>query len=148
MNYFKVIQDDKVVDAGFSFIKENKNGIQLYCEPDEAELVQSYNELKYYHTYWLLSVKTYPDYEEADVVMIGETEYNDIIAYLDDGEEVPIEPEKPDPEPEPKPEPEPEDKPMTIAEMREKITEQENTITMLTECILEMSEIVYSGEGE
>ena len=39
-----------------------------------------------------------------------------------------------------------EDVPMTRAELTAKVQEQEETIAMLTECILEMSEIVYGGE--
>ena len=32
---------------------------------------------------------------------------------------------------------------MTVQEMREKIAAQEEQLAMLTECILEMSEVVY-----
>ena len=35
---------------------------------------------------------------------------------------------------------------MTVAEMREKITEQQGSIDMLVECVLEMSEIIYGGD--
>lgn len=48
------------------------------------------------------------------------------------------------PEPNPQPDDPAEDvAPLTVGEMRTKIAEQEATISMLTECLLEMSEIVY-----
>lgn len=42
----------------------------------------------------------------------------------------------------PEDEPTPEESP-TVEELQEKVTEQEEQIAMLTECLLEMSEIVY-----
>lgn len=48
------------------------------------------------------------------------------------------------PEPDPQP-PDPEDDiaPLTVAEMRMKLAEQDEQIAMLTECLLEMSGLVY-----
>ena len=145
MTYYKIIQDDTITDAGFCFLKENKKGTLLYCEIDDAQLMQSYDGNKLYHCEWLKNVPTFTDYETCEAVVIDEAEYNDIVAYLDDGEEVPVTPDEPEPvEPdEPEDEEDTEEKPMTLAEMREKITEQEETIAMLTDCILEMSEIIY-----
>ena len=34
---------------------------------------------------------------------------------------------------------------MTVAEMRQRIKEQDEALKILTECLLEMSEIVYVG---
>ena len=48
------------------------------------------------------------------------------------------------PEPSPQPDdPEEDVAPLTVAQMRAKLAEQEEAISMLTECLLEMSEIVY-----
>ena len=88
-----------------------------------------------------------PAYETAKIVVIDETEYDEIRALLDDGEEVPVDPAPPEPEPVGPDDPvEPDERPMTVAEMREKITEQQGSIDMLIECVLEMSEIIYGGD--
>ena len=57
--------------------------------------------------------------------------YLDLLAVLEDGEQ-PIEPDPPKQEPEPGPEKPEEEKPMTVAEMRQRIKEQTYLYTILT----------------
>lgn len=148
MTYYKIMQNGAVIDAGYTFLKwVEKHHCLMICEPAQAEYVQSYDRTTIYHDSWLRPVPTgAPACEAAKVVVIGETEYDEIRALLDDGEEVPVDPVEPEPEPiEPDDPVEPDDRPMTVAEMREKIAEQQESISMLIDCILEMSEVVYGG---
>lgn len=148
MRYFKIILDGSVIGAGCNFMRyyPRTQGF-AYCDMEVAECAKDVvSELKY-HDGWLkrspVEAGTVP---EARVVLIEQAEYDDLIEQLMDGETVP-EPVEPEPEPTPEPEPEPEpERRMTVQEMREKITEQASTIEMLTECLLEMSEIVYGGD--
>lgn len=150
MTYFKVIRDGSAVDAGWMFLRWNaRHQCLMVCEPRDAHYVQNYTETAIYRPGWLNPLPDgAPTYPTVEAAIINETEYEELIESLDGGEPVPEPPEpQPEPEPEPEPEPQPEPEPrMTIQEMREKIAEQEETISMLTECLLEMSEIVYGGD--
>ncbi len=148
MTYYKIAQNGAVVDAGYIFLRwVEKHRCLMTCDPTIAEFVQAYDRTRVYHDHWLRPVPAgAPAYESATVTVIGETEYDEIRALLDDGEEIPVTPAEPDPPPVEPDEPvEPDDRPMTVAEMREKITEQQASIDMLIDCILEMSEVVYGG---
>ena len=149
MSYFKIIQNGAVIDAGFAFMRwDLVHGRMLYCEIDDAEMVQGYGGETIYHAAWLRPVPAAAgSIDTAEVVVITSAEYEDIVALLDDGEDVPVTPEEPPEEPqdaeggdEPS---EPEERPMSISEMRQTILEQQAMIDMLTDCLLEMSEIVY-----
>lgn len=71
-----------------------------------------------------------PDAPDRTAVIITQAEYDELSQDY--------------PEPNPQPDdPERDDPPLTVGEMRAKLAEQEATISMLTECLLEMSEIVY-----
>lgn len=149
MNYFKIISNNEVIGVGHAFLKWNtKRRAYYYCDMAEGQIAQNDLNETYYHDGWL---KAIPDgavsVNSAEIVLIGATEYDELYELLSDGEEVPVpdEPEPPTHEPEPDPDVEPE-RPMTVQEMREKIAEQESQIEMLTDCLLEMSEIVYGGE--
>ena len=144
MIYFKVLQNKTVIDAGHSFLTWNERYHDFfYCETDSAQFVQSSRNEKIYRDAWL---KPFPSeatgYELAEVVVIDETEYNDVVALLDEGEPVPQEEEPEEIVPEVIPEEE-EERPMTISEMRQTILNQQEQIQMLTECILELSEVIY-----
>lgn len=150
MNYFKIIEDGRVVDAGEIFLRwQEKNHILISCPLEEAQLVQSHDGETIYRVPWLNPLpEDAGSYESAEAAVIDRQEYLDLLAVLEDGEQ-PVEPEPPKQEPEPEPEPDQEqpdeEKPMTVAEMRQRIKEQEEALVMLTECLLEMSEIVYAG---
>lgn len=154
MRYYKIIQDGTIVGAGTMFLRwYDKYGSFFYCDMENAECVQDVVTERLYHPDWLNGVpgNVYPQ-PRADVVIVDATEYDDIVEQLMGGETIPVPEPEPEPEPEPDPgeDPEPEERPMTVQEMREKIKEQEEMIAaqdeqlqMLTECILEMSEVVY-----
>lgn len=149
MTYYKIIRDGVIFDAGMIWLRwQQKNRIMLLCEPSEAQFVMGSDET-IYRVQWLNPAPAEAgQYEVIEAAIIDRQEYDDLRAVLDDGETVPV-PEPVIPEPAPEPEPDPEEpeqeKPMTVQEMREKITAQDAQITMLTDCLLEMSEVVYGG---
>lgn len=149
MTYYKIIRDGQAVDAGFTFLKwDERHKCLMGCEPSDAELVKGRADDAVYHIGWLNAVPAAAGaYETVEAAMIDETEYEDLCAALDDGETVPepdpIETPEEAPAPEETTDDEPEEKPMTVGEMRRRIAEQEEMIAMLTECVLEMSEVVY-----
>ena len=148
MVFYKIIRDESVIDAGFVFLKWNEKRHRMYiCDVDEGQFVQSFKGDTIYTAEWLKPAPAEAGtYETVQVVVIDAAEYDELKAYLEDGEDVPVIPVPPEPEPEP--EPEPDDEPehqMTVAEMRQHIVEQDEQIALLTECILEMSEVIYDG---
>lgn len=144
MRYYKISQNGAVIGVGCSFLRWNsKRRKFFYCDIDDAERVQDVITSQLYHADWLPAAPVDADSaEEANVSMITASEYDEFFAMLDGGETIPDDP-APEPGPGPEPEPDPDEKPMTVQEMREKIAAQEEQLAMLTECILEMSEVVY-----
>ena len=143
MTYYKIIQNDQVIGVGFNFVKWDKRF--LYCDIDEAQYVQDILTEKFYCTTWLREHDiAAPQVGKATVIVIDSTEYDELYEQLKEGDEVPfVPPISPEPEPEPTPEPVPVETPMTIQQMRDKIMEQGQMIDMLTECLLEVSEVIY-----
>lgn len=135
MTYYKLIRENIVFDAGSMWLRwQPKNRIMLRCEPSEAQFVIGSDET-IYRVQWLNPAPAEAgQYEVIEAAIIDRQEYDDLRAVLDDGETVPV-PEPVIPEPEPEPEPDPEqpeqEKPMTVQEMREKITTQEQQISEL-----------------
>ena len=126
--YFKVIQDNNVVDIGRAFLKYNEKKKRMYvCNANECQFIQSADETKLYHDDWMRTAPEVP-YIQAQVVGISETEYMDIEALLNDGEEVIV--EQPIVQESSRQEPE-QIKPMSSAEMREIIIEQQKQIDEL-----------------
>lgn len=151
MTFYKIIRDGEVVDAAYTFLQWNERHLcMMVCEPRDAQFVQSFDGEHVYHVAWLNPVPEALDgrYETVEAMLIDQQEYDDLRAVLDDGEIVlvpPEETEQPDNPPvEPDEDDEPQDKPMTVQEMRDKIKEQEEAIAFLTDCILEMSVMVYA----
>lgn len=149
MDYYKVIIDDNVVDVGTIFLKWNTSMRHMFmCSANEAQFVMGRDSNTCYRDDWMKMYEGNPStYLPAKVVMINAREYDEIRALLEDGEDIHEPPEPiPEPEPEPHEEPAPEpDAPMTISEMRQQITEMSAMMEMLTECILEISEVIYDG---
>ncbi len=149
MTYYKIVQDGTVIDAGFVFLKWNeKHHCMFCCDVNEAQFIQSYDQAAVYQVEWLNAAPASAgQFDTVDAVVISETEFDEIRALLDDGETVIDEPEQPIEQPPDEPEQqgseEPAERPMTVAEMRQVISEQQEQIAMLTDCILEMSEVVY-----
>ena len=106
MNYFKIIEDGRVVDAGEIFLRwQEKNHILISCPLEEAQLVQSHDGETIYRVPWLNPLpEDAGSYESAEAAVIDRQEYLDLLAVLEDGEQ-PVEPEPPKQEPEPEPEP-------------------------------------------
>lgn len=139
MTYFKIIDNGQAVDAGWMWLQWNtKHKCLMACEPREAHYVQNYTETAVYRFGWLNPLPDgAPMYPAADGAIIDADEYNDLIEILDDGGTAP-EPDEPGPEPD-EPggdEPEPGDdtepeRPMTIAEMRQRIRELEETLNII-----------------
>lgn len=148
--YYKIIRDGQVVDAGEMWLRwQHKNRIMLHCDPSEAQFVMAYDGSAIYRVQWLNPAPAEAGtYEVVEAAIIDKQEYLDLRAVLDDGETVPV-PEPVVPEPDLPPEPEireelPEtERKMTVEEMRQRIKSQDEQITLLTECILEMSGIIY-----
>lgn len=97
-------------------------------------LVQGVFSGKNYHDDWLRDPPDGDDsFDIASIVTIDDEEYDELYELLDDGENVPV----PEPEPEPIPQPVPDepdtepDRPMTIAEMREKIQRLEESLDII-----------------
>lgn len=149
MRYFKIIQDGAIIGCGTNFIAWLPRTRRFaICDMDLAQAAIDVISEQRFHAEWLAAVPAESGvvFPTAELVLIGQAEYDDLYEELIDGEPLPV----PDPEPEPAPAPEPEPEPessarMTVQEMREKIAEQEDQIAMLTECLLEMSEIIYGG---
>ena len=127
MRYYKIIQDGEVVGAGCNFLRWlTRSGKFGYCEMEQAECVKDVVGEGLYRDDWLRKV---PDgvktaVLDATVTLVDESEYNDIIEQLIDGETIPVPEPEPEPTPEPTPEPEPEpEHRMTVQEMRERIAE-------------------------
>ena len=127
------------MDAGLTWLKyQDKHGIMVGCEPSEAQFVQSYDGSTIYRVGWLNPAPTAAGtYETIEAEIINRQEFLDLRAVLDEGE-TPVQPEPEEPEQPPEEEPteEPEtdpqtDQPMTVAQMREKITELEEMLNII-----------------
>ena len=126
MTYFKVIENQAAVDAGYLWLRWNaRHQCLMACEPREANYAQSYDGKTIYRIGWLNPIPDgAPVYPLVEAKIIDAQEYAELIEILPD-EPVPEPPEpepEPDPDPDPEPEPDPE-RPMSIQEMREKIQE-------------------------
>lgn len=147
MAYYKIIKDGIVIDAldDGVFVRRNPRGMIVSCGPDRAIGVVSSDSSLIYHIDGAAPLGDYPDVIVADITA---EEYAELKAQLDLGEDIPAEPDVPEDSTEDtgttEPEPEAENV-MTPAQMRQRIMEQEQQITMLTDCLLEMSEVVYGG---
>lgn len=132
MRYFKIIQSGNIVGVGSNFIRWMPRTRRLsYCDMEQAQAVVDNVTDQKYHADWLFDVPVESGlvFPEAEVILIQQAEYVDLLEELMDGEPIPL----PDPEPEPTPTPEPEPTPkeqprMTVQEMREKIVALEEQL--------------------
>lgn len=153
MKYYKVISNGVVIDANYIWLKwQTKHRILLGCEAHEANYIQSSDQEKVWRVQWLNPVPAgAPTFETVEAVEISEEEYLEIRKQLDDGFEVVVPEEIPEEEiPEDTTIEAPRVEVMTPEEMRRKIvyleaalTEQAKTNDILTECLLEMSALIY-----
>ena len=153
MKYYKVISNGLVIDANYVWLKwQTKHRILLGCEPHEANYIQSFDQAHVWRVQWLNPVPAgAPTFETVEAVEILEEEYLEIRKQLDDGFEVVVPEEIPEEEiPEDTTPETPSIDVMTPEEMRRKIVyleaalaEQAKTNDILTECLLEMSTVIY-----
>ena len=153
MKYYKVISNGLVIDANCVWLKwQTKHRILLGCEPHEANYIQSSDQERVWRVQWLNPVPAgAPTFETVEAVEITEEEYLEIRKQLDDGFEVVVPEEIPEEEiPEDTTPETPSIEVMTPEEMRRKIVyleaalaEQAKTNDILTECLLEMSTVIY-----
>lgn len=133
MSYFKVVRDGVVIDAGEIFLRwQEKNRVLVSCTPEKAQFIRSHDGKSIWRVAWLNPAPAEAgSYETVEAALIERQEFLDLRAVLDEGETVP-EPEPIVPEPEPEPEPDPEqpeaERPMTVAQMREKILRLEEEL--------------------
>ena len=133
MTFFKIIQNEQIVNVGCVFLKWNPVKRKMYISTvDDAQFVQTYDEKKIYKATWLNPApEEAGNYEFAKVDIIDEAEFDELKELISEGETISEE--------EPKEQyvhtvqhrEEPEEKPMTIAQMREMIVEQQKQIETL-----------------
>ena len=136
--YYKIVSNGIIVDAceEMRFVKwQNKNCIWLNCEEREADgIVTSNGE----DIYILPGGEPVDGFAEGTYSEITEEEYAEIREEIDAGEEIPDEDGGDD---------EPTNPSRTrLAALEEKIASMEQENYMLTECLLEISEILWGGE--
>ena len=145
MTYYKIIQNEHVIDAGFTFLKWNERRQRLnLCNEDQAQFVQSYDQKRVFKDTWLKPCsENNIHFENAQILIITQEEFEDIRALLDGDEEIPVlsdspeetvqivEPAKPV-----------EETPLSISEMRRIIQEQQAQIATLAEKLTEVSKTV------
>lgn len=146
MVFYKIIQDQKITDVGFVFLKWNAKRQELvYTRAGDAEFIQSSDGERVYHTAWLNRSPVQDRYPSISAIVIDREEYEQLKAQLEIDEYVEI-PEDPGPAYVPPEQPDDEVETMDASKMRQIILEQKEQISMLTGCILELSEIVYGEE--
>ena len=135
MTFCKMLKNDKVVNIGCVFLKWNiKRHRMNVCSVDEGQFVQSYDEKTIYKDSWLKPApEEAKNFEEAKIVVIDQIEFDDLKELLNEGEEVLVEKPEPLPSPQVLTEEPVEEKPMSIAEMRQIIAEQQKQIDLLLE---------------
>ena len=134
MRWFKIIEDGETktaVEYDSPVWVRMKNGILLRCSEGQAQGILHYDGIE---VFLLQGKAPIPGRENIrTAVEITMTEYEKIINEDYDDEDIP------DPDPD-----EDTEEQMTIRQMRERIKELTESNEMLTECILEMSEIIYA----
>ncbi len=154
MNFYKIIIAGKVVDVNCIYLKwQQKHGILIGCDPSEAQFIQSSDQSEVYRAKWLNPAPPEAGiFDTVEAVEISEEEYIALREKLGNGEDV-AEPEPQQEEPAPE-EASSEDVPvetvMSAAEMRRIVAEQaellasqEDRMSFLEDCLLEMSEELY-----
>ena len=134
MRWFKIIEDGETktaVEYDSPVWVRMKNGILLRCSEGQAQGILHSDGATVFQLDGKAPITGRVINKLA--VEITMTEYERIINEDYDDEDIP------DPDPEEDPEEQ-----MTIRQMRERIKELTESNEMLTECILEMSEIIYA----
>lgn len=139
MTFFKVIIDKKIVDVGNVFLKWDEKYNQMYsCDKDEGQFVQGQKEHNIYRANWM---RQYPSeatgFQPAEVVIINDSDYDDIYELLSSEQTIDQEMAKPEnlqiEEPIQHEEEEPKEtsNSLSVAEMKKLILKQQEQIDFL-----------------
>lgn len=148
MTCYKMIIDGKVVAVGDHPMKWSPlRHFLVGCSINDAEAIISAVDDQCYTDDWLRKPTAWTPVL-AEIKAIDEQEFDELMALLDDGEEITeavelVQPEETAVDDTEQPET-PAEHIMTVAEMRSKITELEQHNAFLEECLMEMSELVYA----
>ena len=136
--YYIATSGNKVVDAGDSLIYvrwQEKNSLWLTCSEEDAEGIVSYDGAD---IFLLEGSEPREGFLIAAVTEVTEEEYLSVREELDAGAEIAA-PNVPDPGPETPAK-------TRLKQLEDQVAALQEVNDMLTECLLEMSEIVYGGE--
>lgn len=133
MTFYKIVENNNIISVGCVFLKWNiKRHKFNICDVDEGQFVQTYDEKAIYRADWMKPAPNEASgFNVAKVIIINQTEYEDLKAMLDEGESIQEEVVEPvlvqhvevhEPEKE---------KPMSIAQIRELLVKQQEQIELL-----------------
>ena len=146
MAYYKLVSGGAVLDAVSDetarWIVENRNNYSTYVgEKEEAYGVLSTDGQNVYHISGKPAFHDFPDYVTVTMEEIGEGECRRIQEEISAGmiliEEADAEPEEEEQDPATAPK-------TRLRELEEEVASLREENQMLTECILEISEIIYA----
>lgn len=93
MKYYKVIYANNIVGvATTNGLRkyQKKHNLFLMCEESDAQYIECNGEI--YHASWMIpETIDYSEYPKADVIEIGEAEYNTLFTAIETGEEIKVE---------------------------------------------------------
>lgn len=144
MTYYKIIQNNQIVDAGFVFLKWNERRHRFnLCDENEAQFVQAYDQSKVFRDEWLKPIyEADVKFESAQVVIIDKNEYDEIRFSLDGDEILPVLPDVQEEQVVIEHEKPAEETPMSISDMRRIIQEQQEQIQTLSQKLTEVSNAI------
>lgn len=162
MTYYKIISDSQIIDANSVFLKwQSKHDVLLVCDISEAQFIQSSDGETVWRAEWLnrlpdeFEKSRYYPVESVDAAEIAEDEYTTLKEQLDIDGSVSADTSEEDSADSSEDSTDDTEatteEVMSAAAMRLKIKALESTVAdlteqndMLTECLLEMSEVVYA----
>lgn len=148
MTWYKIVVDSMIVAVGKTIDLrkvQEKHQILVTCGEDDAQYIQCGETL--YHDTWFAPVtSSLYAYTDALIYVIGVEEYLRLKAEIDAGNE-PQQPDDPETEPElaeDNDDPDTEQAKTRLQVLEEQVAQMREENNVLTECLLEMSEIVYA----
>ncbi len=145
MSWYKIVVNGTIIAVGtVSDLRrvQEKHHVLVISDENNAQYIQS-EETLYRDTWFAPVTSRLYAYTEAQIYSITEEEYTDLKEEIDEGNE----PEQPDEPEEEEEQPEEEAaEPATrtrLQVLEEQVAAMQEENAMLTECLLEMSELVY-----
>lgn len=139
---YKVIQNNEIIDVleRLHYVWRNpRNGVMLTCDAKRGQGVISHDGSTIYN------IGTLADYPTVTLEEIDAGEYKRLRDLLDGVEQISDESQTSDEEPTPstdEPETEPVKEPMSVAEMRERITKMEENLRFLSDSIEFLTKLI------